>query len=301
MPPPSPSQPEDLAGAIRAVTEKLERLDARLAALESAQGFAPQQDDHAPASEPAPTLKRGPEPEPNAAPAPIKEAASAEAADTPAVPAWSEPTSQSAAPPAEPKPAPSIEELEPAAAYEHTKENFRGPKTLPRFRPENFEWLLGAKGLALAGMLIVVVGVAMFLKYAYDEGWLGAISPAGRCAASAGFGALMLTAGEYLRRRINPLASSGTSATGIAIVYASILAASNLYGLISTPLTFIALAGITVLGVLLGSLSNRVMLAMLLLGGAFLVPFMLDSREPSLVAMPAYLLALLGLGLLLAG
>ncbi|MEM9167548.1 MAG: DUF2339 domain-containing protein [Planctomycetota bacterium] len=170
-----------------------------------------------------------------------------------------------------------------------------------RLSRESFEWLLGAKGLALAGMLIVVVGVGMFLKYAYDEGWMGAISPMARCGAAAGFGIAMLAVGEILRRRINALASAGASATGVAVIYASILAASNLYDLLSTTATFVMLAGITALGVLLGSLSNRVMLALLSLVGAFLVPFMLESSEPSRIAMPSYLLSLLVLGLVLAG
>lgn len=168
------------------------------------------------------------------------------------------------------------------------------------FDPKKLEWLLGARGLALAGVVIVVFGVALFLKLAYDEGWITAISPAARCGGSAGFGLALVILGEVLRRKINPLASSGVTAAGIAVVFAAILASTKLYDLLDTPVAFVLLAATTAGGVLLGSLSNRVMLSILSLLGAFCVPLLLATGEPSAVAMPAYLLSLLALGLCLS-
>ncbi|MEM9065946.1 MAG: DUF2339 domain-containing protein [Planctomycetota bacterium] len=165
----------------------------------------------------------------------------------------------------------------------------------------DLEWLLGARGLAAAGMVIVVVGIGMFLKLAYDSGWLAAISPAMRCAGAGAFGAVLLVIGEVLRRRVNPLASSGVSGTGLAVMYAGVLAASRVFGLLDGVTTFGLLAAVTVLGVFLGALSGRVMLALLSLAGAFLTPLMLQPEGPSLVALPLYLFALLVLGLVLAG
>jgi uncharacterized membrane protein len=179
----------------------------------------------------------------------------------------------------------------------------RAPKpqrARPALDPKNFEWLLGARGLALAGVVIVVFGVGLFLKLAYDEGWIGNVSPAARCGGSAAFGLVLVALGEVLRRKVNPLASSGATAAGLAIVYASILSATKLYDLIDTPTAFLLLAAATTGGVLLGSLSTRVMLSMLSLIGAFAVPLLLRTGEPSPVAMPAYLLSLLVLGLALS-
>jgi len=181
-------------------------------------------------------------------------------------------------------------------------------KTKPHKKPKpasfdfsKLEWFLGVRGLAILGMLIVVVGIGSFLKLAVDEGWIAAISPATRCAVSALFGLSLIGTGELLRRRINPLASSGISAAGIAVVYASILAATKLYALIDTPVAFILMALATITGILLGSLSNRVMLAMLSLIGAFAAPLLLSTGEPSFIVMPAYLVSLLVLGLGLSG
>jgi uncharacterized membrane protein len=171
----------------------------------------------------------------------------------------------------------------------------------PSFDMRRLEWLMGARGLALAGVVILVIGVVMFLKLAWDEGWIGQISPVVRTLASAVFGLVLVATGEVLRRRVNALASSGTTAAGIATIYASIFAASQVFDLFGTPVAFSLMAVVTVAGILLGALSNRVMLALLSLIGAFAVPLLLRTDEPSFVVMPAYLLALLVLGLTLAG
>jgi uncharacterized membrane protein len=165
----------------------------------------------------------------------------------------------------------------------------------------NFEGLLGARGLALLGVIILIVGIATFLKFAYDQGWFGGITPALRCLLAGGFGLGLIGVGEVLRRRINPLASSGVSAAGVATVYASVLAAAKLYELLAPAPAFALLVLVTIGGVLLGVLSSRVMLALLSLVGAFAAPVLLATGEPSYIVMPTYLLALLALGLVLAG
>lgn len=172
---------------------------------------------------------------------------------------------------------------------------------VPKFDFSRLEWLLGARGLALAGVLIVVVGIVMFLKLAYDQGWIARIAPSVRCMAAGGFGLLLVGVGEVLRRRVNALASSGTTAAGIAVMYAAVFAAARMFELIDTPTAFGLMGLVTVVGIALGSLSNRVMLALLSLVGAFAVPVLLASGEPSYVVLPAYLLALLVMGLVLAG
>lgn len=192
-----------------------------------------------------------------------------------------------------PKPLPK---LTPAPKSKQPKKSQR-----PAFNPSKFEWLLGINGLMLVGVLIVVVGVAMFLKFAVDEGWIAAISPAMRCLSTAAFGLALIALGEYLRKKINPLASTGFSAAGIATIYASILASTKMFDLIDTPVAFLLLFLVTVLGIYLGSLANRVMLSLLSLIGAFAVPILLSTGEGSRVILPIYLLSLLTIGLTLSG
>ncbi|MDF1809420.1 MAG: DUF2339 domain-containing protein [Phycisphaerales bacterium] len=193
-------------------------------------------------------------------------------------------------------PNPKTVQSKPAPAQPH----YHVSKSERLFDLRKIEWLLGIKGLMLLGVVIVVIGVGMFLKLAHDEGWIGALSPTVRCGSAGIFGILLLGLGEFLRKKINPLASSGFSAAGIATMYASIYAASRMYNLFGPELAFSLLAIVSIGGVLLGAISNRVLLALLSLVGAFVVPVLLASDEPSRVILPGYLLFLLAMGLVLS-
>ncbi|MEQ8316069.1 MAG: DUF2339 domain-containing protein [Phycisphaerales bacterium] len=163
------------------------------------------------------------------------------------------------------------------------------------------EWLVGAKGIVLAGVLVLVIAAGFFLKEAWDRGWVDQVPGWVRCALGAAFGIGLVAVGEVFRRRINDLASSGVSAAGLAVVFGSILAAARIYELMPIPVAFVLLALTSLSGVLLGALSNRVLLSGLSLIGAFVVPLVVRTDSPSYVALPAYLLALLAMGLVLAG
>jgi len=171
----------------------------------------------------------------------------------------------------------------------------------PKRTLADLEWLVGAKGIVLVGVLILVIAAGLFLKEAWDRGWVDQVPGWLRCSIGGLFGLALVGVGEVVRRRINPLASSGVSAAGLAIIFGSILAAARLYELLSLPAAFVLLAMTALAGVVMGALSSRVLLAALSLGGAFVVPLVLRSATPSYVIMPAYLIALLGMGLALAG
>lgn len=175
----------------------------------------------------------------------------------------------------------------------------------PKPKREDSSWslerLVGAKAFAAAGALIVVLGVAFFLKLAIDEGWIQRISPMWRCIAVAGFGGVLIVLGEIARTRINTLASSGLSAAGIATVYASVYGAHEVFGLIAPPVAMVLLACVTAGGIALGVIGRRVFLSGISLIGAYLAPLLLNEGEPSPVFFPAYLIALMALGLTLGG
>ncbi len=175
------------------------------------------------------------------------------------------------------------------------------PPRASAFDPSKFEWLLGIRGLMLLGVVVVIVGVGMFLKLAHDEGWIAALSPATKCGSAAVFGLLLIGLGEMLRKKLSPIASSGFTAAGIATLYASIYAASRIYGLIEVELAFGLLFVTTLSGIALGAIASRVMLSLLSLVGAFAVPLLLSTGEPSYFVLPCYLLLLLATGLVLSG
>ena len=167
-------------------------------------------------------------------------------------------------------------------------------------KPFSLEQFLGAKAFAVAGSLIVVVAVVLFLKYAYDQGWIKLISPTWRCLISAGFGVALIATGEGVRKRIGAFASSGLSATGLATLYATALVARHMFELIGAGTSFALLLLITLIGVGLGATGRRLFMMFLSLGAAYAVPFIVGAVDPSPYVFPGYLFSLLALGLLLA-
>ena len=97
-----------------------------------------------------------------------------------------------------------------------------------RLRAMDWEWLLGGNWLARVGILAVVLGLAFFLKLAFDNDWIG---ETGRVVLGLLVGSGLLGGGEYWRRKYAVWAQALTGG-GIAILYLSVFAAFALYGLI---------------------------------------------------------------------
>lgn len=143
---------------------------------------------------------------------------------------------------------------------------------------------LGAISLALAG--------AFLAKYSLDQGLL---TPVARVVIGAVFGLALLAAGEGLRRRQRRIASA-LAAAGVADLYACVLAAGQLYRLISPPLAFVLLAAVTFAAVALSLRQGPLVACVGLLGG-FVTPGLIGAAQPRPFVLFTYL-ALLEGGLL---
>ncbi len=125
---------------------------------------------------------------------------------------------------------------------------------------------IGAIALALAGAFLV--------KYTFDRNLL---TPGIRVVLGLAFGAALLAAGEWMRRS-SPRIAEGVSAAGVADLFACLLAATNLYRLISPYTGFAAMAAATALAVVL-SLRQGPFVAALGLVGGFLTPALIHTGE----------------------
>lgn len=146
---------------------------------------------------------------------------------------------------------------------------------------------LGAGALLLAGIFLVRVAV--------EEGWLG---PAERCALAALLGAALVIGAEWLRRRPLPdrpnlpwpdQAPAALAAGGVAILFGAAYAAGVLYALLPPLLGFalLALAALAALGL---ALAHGPMVAIIGILGAYLTPALIETENPSLPGLFAYLL-----------
>ncbi len=91
------------------------------------------------------------------------------------------------------------------------------------------EVTFGQKWLLIAGVIITVLGVGWFLKYSFDQNWIG---PAGRVALAYLGGIAFLAGGELFRRRDFGIFGLYLIGGGIAILYFATFAAFQIYHLL---------------------------------------------------------------------
>ncbi len=142
-------------------------------------------------------------------------------------------------------------------------------------KPREWEQVLGGNWLARIGVLALIIGVGFFLKYAFDNNWLG---PAARVILGGIVGLGMLILGNWWRKRY-PVLTQVLSGGGIAILYLSIFASSATYHLISIYLAIVFLLVISIISTVLARRYDSMALAILGILGAFFAPFILGAFE----------------------
>jgi uncharacterized membrane protein len=158
----------------------------------------------------------------------------------------------------------------------------------------DWETLIGGRWMNRIGILAIISAVTFFLKYAFDNNWIG---PSGRIAIGVLLGAAMLPWSQWLLQRGYSYFSEGIAGLGAAVLYLSIWAGCQFYKLYSLDVGFIAMIVITgaMAAVALGRNSQRI--ALLSLIGGFLTPVLVSEGKDAQVVLFTYLL-ILGGGLL---
>ena len=141
----------------------------------------------------------------------------------------------------------------------------------PRAVEREWEQILGGNWLARIGVLALVIGAGFFLKYAFDNDWIG---PTGRVILGIVVGLGLIGGGHYWRRRY-PTFAQALSGGGIAILYLSIFAASGIYDLVNIYAAFGFLFLVSSASAGLAILYNAMALAIIGILGAFIAPLIM--------------------------
>ena len=145
------------------------------------------------------------------------------------------------------------------------------PPRKPR-RELDLSKLLGAFGLAAAGGIVTVLGIVFFFVLAVNRGW---INPELRLAFGAAASVGVFSAGFWLRRRFGTThAALAAVGAGIAGAYATLLAATAMYGFVPEAWALVAAAGIAGVATVVALRWKAELVAALGLVGALLVPLM---------------------------
>jgi len=151
------------------------------------------------------------------------------------------------------------------------------PPTITPPAPGVSDWesLLGANWLSKLGVAALAIAAAFFLKYAFDQQWIG---PTARIAIGLVSAAILVGLGQYLlmKPRYRTYAQVLMSG-GIIIYFLSVFAAFSFYHRIGWSGAFAALALGALAASALATVDNAEAVATLCLLGAFATPLLLQQ------------------------
>jgi uncharacterized membrane protein len=171
---------------------------------------------------------------------------------------------------------------------------------LPRVRTEDalsftppdkpsLESRIGSQILSRVGIVALLVGAALFLKYAVDERWLG---PGARVLVGIGAGFGLIAWSERFRAKGFPVFSFSLKAVGTGVLYLALWASFALFHLVSFPVAMTAMALVTAGNAWLCWAQRSEVLAAYALAGGFLTPVLLTPAHTSVLVLGCYLLLL---------
>jgi uncharacterized membrane protein len=263
--------------ALHGQTEQVRRLTSRVFELENRLRALERQPETA-APHPAPTL-----------PADVKTSAAVqtEAHRTePPIPAQ---TPVETAPVQSPTMPPSSGQPKPAVAG-FTPPSVRPAPFAAGAHPKvDVEAILGGKWLYYVGILALVFAVAFFLKYAFDNDWIG---PRGRVGIGILLGGAMFPLSDWLMHRGYRYFSEGITGLGSAVLYLSIWAGWHYYALFSQPVAFALMIVITGLTATVAVGRNSERIAVLAVAGGALTPLLVSTGQNAETTLFSYLFIL---------
>ncbi len=255
--------------AIRRLKDRVERIEARL------DGIVPVLDRMARA-EGAPPART---PVPPIAPAAIHRSGEAPS-PPPAREGTGEPAPSTAIPRTRPAPP-----APPAASV-----LFPPPPASPGDRGvPDLEQRIGTRWMIWVGAVILVLAVGFFLKYAFENAWIG---PTGRVVMGILSGLALLGGGEGSRRRAYRFLGQGLTGGGLAVLYLSVYASSGFYHLLPRDEAFLMTVAVTGAGVALAVLQDAIAIAILSTLGGLLTPLFFSTGADSAEVLFSYLLVL---------
>ncbi|WP_316809842.1 DUF2339 domain-containing protein [Pedobacter heparinus] len=179
------------------------------------------------------------------------------------------------------------------------------PVKIPQFSPEpvkkpsfsernpDLEKFIGENLFNKIGIVILVLGMGFFLKYAIDKDWINEI---GRISIGFICGGILIGLAHRLRKSFTTF-SSVLVGGGVAILYFTVSIGFHQYQLFSQTLAFILTLVITGFTILLSISYDRKELALFAILGGFGAPFMVSTGEGNYLVLFTYIL-ILNIGML---
>jgi uncharacterized membrane protein len=197
------------------------------------------------------------------------------------------------APAAEPEPEPAereaVTEAEPVEVVPAEPPRRR---RLPLPRPPDavsLEDWIGRRGLGWAAVVLLLFATAFFLKYAFENDWVG---PLGRVSIGIVAGAALCVGGWRAHRRGYRLFSQMLTAAGIVLLYLASFAAFGYYRLMPRDRAALFLVVLVGEAAALALLYDAMAIALMAVVGGLLTPLLLRTDHDQYQSLFAYLIVL---------
>ena len=155
-----------------------------------------------------------------------------------------------------------------------------------RVQPDpDLESRIGSHWLNRIGIAALLIGVSYFLKFAFDNNWIG---PAGRVTIGLLAGIAMVVWSERFRSKGYKAFSYSLKAVGIGAMYLSLWAAFQVYSLIPSGVAFVLMLAVTAATAAMALAQDAQILAAFALTGGFSTPLLLSTGQNREVALFAY-------------
>lgn len=161
-----------------------------------------------------------------------------------------------------------------------------------RTRPidaERLESIVGRRWLGWAAVVLILLATAFFLKYAFDNRWIGEL---GRVAIGVAAGIALTTAGYRYHARKWRVFSQILTGGGVVLLYLTAYASFGYYHLATQKAAFIYMAILIAEAAGLALLYDAPAIAVMALLGGFLVPVLLRSDRDQYCALFSYIAAI---------
>ena len=149
----------------------------------------------------------------------------------------------------------------------------------------DLESRIGSHWLNRIGIAALLVGVSYFLKFAFDNNWIG---PAGRISIGLIAGIAIVIWSERFRAKGYQAFSYSLKAVGIGTLYLSLWAAFHVYSLIPSSVAFAMMLLVTAATSVMALSQDAQILAAFALVGGFSTPVLLSTGENREVALFTY-------------
>jgi len=206
------------------------------------------------------------------------------------------------------KPVASIQTQDPNEEFWRTPEakpvekKKAAPRQVPKASSVNWEEWVGQKLLQKLGVLIVLIGMVVLLKEAFENRWIDEL---GRLLLAVIVACGLLVSGDVFRKKYAVWAQSFTGG-GLALLYFVVWAAHVFYApvlmqnygiAVGPTLAFGLYIAITVVGAAAALRYDSQPIAWFTVLGGYLTPLLIDTPAPNAFGLAMYLL-ILGGGLL---